>query len=66
MGSIKNTKCSFCAKNKKEVNILISGQGAYICDTCILQAAQIIKPEKSTNVAMAIRGILILGDLNPK
>ena len=46
MSSIKITKCSFCAKNKKEVNILISGQDAYICDTCILQAAQIIKPEK--------------------
>ena len=46
MNHIKVTKCSFCAKNKKEVNILISGQDAYICDTCILQAAQIIKPEK--------------------
>ena len=45
MSSTKLTKCSFCSKNKKEVNILISGVDSYICDICILQAAQIIKPE---------------------
>ena len=46
MSSNKLTKCSFCSKNKKEVNILISGIDSYICDVCILQASQIIKPEK--------------------
>jgi len=46
MSSNKLTKCSFCSKNKKEVNILISGIDSFICDVCILQASQIIKPEK--------------------
>jgi len=46
MSSDKLTKCSFCSKNKKEVNILISGIDSFICDVCILQASQIIKPEK--------------------
>ena len=45
--STEQTKCSFCAKSKKEVNILISGIDSFICDACILQAAQIIKPEKN-------------------
>ena len=47
MSQEKIIKCSFCSKNKKEVNILISGKGSYICDTCILQAANIIKPEQN-------------------
>ena len=42
--STELTKCSFCAKSKKEVNILI-GIDSFICDACILQAAQIIQPE---------------------
>jgi len=28
-------RCSFCGKSKSEVRVLISGQGAYICDECI-------------------------------
>lgn len=30
-----NITCSFCNKNEKEANIIISGSGAYICDACI-------------------------------
>ena len=48
--STELTKCSFCAKSKKEVNILISGIDSFICDACILQAAQIIQPEKNHSV----------------
>lgn len=34
--------CSFCGRNEKDVNILISGMNGYICDSCINQAHQII------------------------
>lgn len=35
--------CSFCGRSDKEVNMLISGLSADICDSCIEQAYQIIK-----------------------
>ena len=28
-------RCSFCGKSQSEVRVLVSGQGAYICDECI-------------------------------
>jgi hypothetical protein len=28
-------RCSFCGKSQSEVRVLISGQGAHICDECI-------------------------------
>ncbi|MDR0823651.1 MAG: ATP-dependent Clp protease ATP-binding subunit ClpX [Prevotella sp.] len=35
--------CSFCGRSDKEVNMLISGLSADICDSCAEQAYQIIK-----------------------
>ncbi len=35
--------CSFCGRNDKEVNLLISGLSADICDSCAEQAYQIVK-----------------------
>ncbi|MFV0418651.1 MAG: ATP-dependent Clp protease ATP-binding subunit ClpX [Dysgonomonas sp.] len=35
--------CSFCGRNDKEVNMLISGLSADICDSCAEQAYQIVK-----------------------
>lgn len=35
--------CSFCGRNNKEVNMLISGLSADICDSCAEQAYQIVK-----------------------
>jgi len=37
--------CSFCGKGKEETLVLISGIDAFICDTCITQAKQIIEEE---------------------
>jgi len=34
--------CSFCGRSKKEVNVLISGINANICDSCIEQARDIV------------------------
>lgn len=38
-----NTHCSFCGRNDKDVNMLISGLSADICDSCAEQAYQIVK-----------------------
>ena len=46
-------RCSFCGREKKEVNVLIAGITGHICDSCITQAHLIVKEEggiKSKNV----------------
>lgn len=40
--------CSFCGRNKKDVDLMISGIHAHICDKCISQANQILTEEKKT------------------
>ena len=41
--------CSFCGRSKKDVDLMISGIHAHICDKCITQAQQILTEEgKST------------------
>lgn len=39
-------RCSFCGKSQVEVQKLISGIGAYICDRCISYCNQILEQEK--------------------
>jgi len=36
-------QCSFCGRTKNQVEILISGQNGYICESCIEQAHSIVK-----------------------
>ena len=38
-------RCSFCGREKKEVNVLIAGITGHICDSCITQAHLIVKEE---------------------
>jgi ATP-dependent Clp protease ATP-binding subunit ClpX len=38
-------KCSFCGRERSEVNVLIAGIDAHICDTCITQAQTILSEE---------------------
>ncbi len=40
--------CSFCGRNKKDVDLMISGIHAHICDRCITQAQQILNEELKT------------------
>ena len=40
--------CSFCGRNKKDVDLMISGIHAHICDKCITQAHQILNEETKT------------------
>jgi len=47
-------KCSFCGKKRAEVNLLIAGLDAHICDSCVEQAQLILNEEfdirKKSNV----------------
>lgn len=38
-------KCSFCGREKKEVNLLIAGMEGHICDSCVEQAYAIVEEE---------------------
>jgi ATP-dependent Clp protease ATP-binding subunit ClpX len=40
--------CSFCGRNKKDVDLMISGIHAHICNHCITQANQILSEESKT------------------
>lgn len=40
--------CSFCGRSKKDVDLMISGINAHICDKCIGQAQQILGEELKT------------------
>lgn len=40
--------CSFCGRQKKDVDLMISGIHAHICDKCITQANQILSEELKT------------------
>ncbi|MBN8577037.1 MAG: ATP-dependent Clp protease ATP-binding subunit ClpX [Cytophagales bacterium] len=42
--------CSFCGRNKKDVDLMISGIHAHICDKCVSQASQILQEEKKNKV----------------
>ncbi|MDE0471940.1 MAG: ATP-dependent Clp protease ATP-binding subunit ClpX [Ekhidna sp.] len=42
--------CSFCGRNKKDVDLMISGIHAHICDKCIAQAQQILDEELKTTL----------------
>ncbi|MEQ8530447.1 MAG: ClpX C4-type zinc finger protein, partial [Imperialibacter sp.] len=45
--------CSFCGRNKKDVDLMISGIHAHICDKCISQAQQILQEETKTRTSTA-------------
>lgn len=40
--------CSFCGRSKKDVDLMISGIHAHICDKCVTQANQILLEEKKS------------------
>lgn len=45
--------CSFCGRNKKDVDLMISGIHAHICDKCITQANQILMEETKSKASDA-------------
>lgn len=57
---VKMDKCSFCGREKQEVNLLIAGIDGHICDRCAEQAHSIIQEEIKTNNSFDIDGISLL------
>jgi len=43
--AVKDDRCSFCGKSRREVRVLITGLQATICDSCSEQAAAIAREE---------------------
>jgi len=41
--------CSFCGRHKKDVELMISGIHAHICEKCISQATEILHDEKKSS-----------------
>ncbi len=50
----ENKKCSFCGREANNVDMLISGIGAQICEKCVEQANQIVAEEKHVKKKSAI------------
>jgi ATP-dependent Clp protease ATP-binding subunit ClpX len=48
-----NQSCSFCLKTKEEVEILVSGAKAQICENCVGSAVYIIERELGINLSEA-------------
>ena len=51
---MKNTNdnklvCSFCNANESDVRFLIEGENAYICESCIEKANQIVNDTQKTS-----------------
>ncbi|GET20174.1 ATP-dependent Clp protease ATP-binding subunit ClpX [Prolixibacter denitrificans] len=50
-------RCSFCGREKKDVNLLIAGMEGHICDNCIEQAHAIIEEEFKKSDGFDLTGI---------
>lgn len=53
-------KCSFCGREKKEVNLLIAGMEGHICDRCIEQAYTIVEEEFKSDKEFDLNGLKLL------
>ncbi|WP_268036991.1 ATP-dependent Clp protease ATP-binding subunit ClpX [Algoriphagus sp. PAP.12] len=47
--------CSFCGRNKKDVDLMVSGISAHICNFCIEQAHMILGEEEKTKKSDATK-----------
>jgi len=47
-------KCSFCGRQKDDVNLLIAGVSGHICDLCIEQAHSIIQEEMKQDTGFSL------------
>jgi ATP-dependent Clp protease ATP-binding subunit ClpX len=51
----KDSKCSFCGKEREDTNVLIAGISGHICDSCISQANDIVKQEGISKVDTSLK-----------
>ena len=48
MSETEKIVCSFCGRNKQDTNVLIAGNSAHICDSCIEKAHEIVKEDSDS------------------
>jgi ATP-dependent Clp protease ATP-binding subunit ClpX len=53
----KMDKCSFCGREKKDVQLLIAGMEGHICENCIEQAHAIVEEEFKKNKNFDLTGV---------
>ena len=53
-------RCSFCGREKKDVNVLIAGITGHICESCITQANNIVKEDVGLKSSKDIESTLKL------
>ncbi len=58
----KNTsdKCSFCGRDKKDVELLIAGIDGHICDRCVEQAHAIVLEELKRDKTFDLSGVKLM------
>jgi len=57
---MKMDKCSFCGREKKEVNLLIAGMEGHICDSCVEQAYAIVEEEFKKDTSFSTKEFNIM------
>jgi len=57
---MKEDKCSFCGREKNEVNLLIAGMEGHICDSCVEQAHSILEEEFKKDEGFDTSGIKLM------
>ena len=57
---MKSDKCSFCGREKKEVNLLIAGMEGHICDNCVEQAHSIVAEEFKKDEVFDTKGVKLM------
>ncbi len=60
VNKVRMDKCSFCGREKKEVNLLIAGIEGHICDRCAEQAYSIIQEEIKKDNVFDLAGVQLL------
>lgn len=58
--SVEKKKCSFCGRDESQVNALISGATAYICEVCVKNSEEILERELNQKKLNIINGLNLL------
>ena len=54
MAKQDNIRCSFCGKHQEQVNRIIAGPGAYICNECVHLCMSILEDEEDEDLGQAL------------
>ncbi len=55
--------CSFCGKNSKQVDCIVTGPDVYICNECVKNASDIIREDKKRRTTPCLDKIPVPGEI---